>query len=99
MAPQLSIVRASRCFSGYAPADPKSLNWSTLGFSYVPTKAMITTDFVDGKWTSPKSSNEPFLQIHALSNVRIVQFKKARVRTLKLTILNFTGVALWPSIV
>ena len=55
--------------AGYAAVDPKTLNWNTLGFAYVPTKSMVVADYIDGKWTQPKSSNEPYLKIHALSNV------------------------------
>jgi hypothetical protein len=55
--------------STYVPTDPKSLNWSTLGFSYVPTKSMVLAEYESGKWSTPKSFNEPYLKIHALSNV------------------------------
>lgn len=56
--------------SVYTPADPKSLNWSTLGFSYVPTKSMLVAHHQHGQWsTQGQSESEPYIKIHALSNV------------------------------
>lgn len=57
--------------SSYVPVDPKSLNWNTLGFAYVPTKTMMVAQFENGKWNQPTSSSEPYLKIHALSNVSL----------------------------
>lgn len=64
------LLSSSLTGAKHAPADPKSLNWSTLGFAYVPTKTMVVADWVDGKWREPVSAEEPYLRIHALSNVR-----------------------------
>jgi len=55
--------------SQYVPTDPKSLNWNTLGFAYVPTRAMFVTEFENGKWGPIQLQTEPFVRIHALSNV------------------------------
>ena len=62
-------LAARRSLSSYTPADPKTLNWGTLGFAYVPTQSMIVSEFSDGKWSAPQSQAEPYLRIHALSNV------------------------------
>jgi hypothetical protein len=54
----------------YTPADPKTLDWSNLGFGHVPTKTTIFTHYVEGKgWSPLETSSEPFVKIHALSNV------------------------------
>lgn len=53
----------------YTPADPKTLNWSTLGFGYVPTKTMVVSNNTKNEWSKPQLSEEPYVKIHALSNV------------------------------
>lgn len=66
-----SVAGRTLATASFPPADPKSLDWATLGFAYVPTKSIIVTEYADGKWSQPTSSSEPFLRIHALSNVSI----------------------------
>ncbi len=46
-----------------------NLNWSTLGFDYVPTNAMVKHNFKDGSWDAGEVTADFSLNIHALSNV------------------------------
>ena len=39
--------------------DPKDINWSSLGFGYMPTNSYVRTTWLDGKWSEPVLINEP----------------------------------------
>mmetsp|Transcript_4100 Transcript_4100/g.5900 ORF Transcript_4100/g.5900 Transcript_4100/m.5900 type:complete len:372 (-) Transcript_4100:293-1408(-) len=56
-----------RCMTT-APGS-KNLDWESLGFAYVPTDAMVTYSYKDGKWGAPEVSSEPYFKLHAFSNI------------------------------
>lgn len=39
--------------------DPKDINWSSLGFGYMPTNSYVRTTWLDGKWSEPVLIKEP----------------------------------------
>ena len=39
--------------------DPKDINWSSLGFGYMPTNSYVRTTWQDGKWSEPVLIKEP----------------------------------------
>jgi branched-chain amino acid aminotransferase len=65
----LARLSTRRLSTQYTPRDPKSIEWASLGFSYVPTKTMVVANHQAGAWSAPALKEEPTLQIHALSNV------------------------------
>ena len=45
-----------------------SLNWSQLGFHYLPTNGFVQADFADGAWGPLDVKTEPFLPMHIAAN-------------------------------
>ena len=39
--------------------DPKEIDWSTLGFAYMPTHSHVRSTWKDGKWSAPVLIKEP----------------------------------------
>eukprot|EP00466_Bigelowiella_natans_P001690 jgi/Bigna1/140293/aug1.55_g15001 len=56
-----------RCLS-VAPGS-KNLDWDSLGFAYVPTDAMVTYTYKDGKWSEAEVLTEPYFKLNAFSNI------------------------------
>lgn len=40
-------------------ADPKKLDWSSMGFGYMPTKSYVRSTWKDGEWSDPVLIGEP----------------------------------------
>jgi len=45
-----------------------SLNWSQLGFQYLPTNGYMRADYVDGRWGSLEAKTDPYLSLHVAAN-------------------------------
>jgi len=45
------------------------IEWSSLGFDYVPTSGFVEFDFKDGKWSEMRFVREPYVRLHVLANV------------------------------
>jgi len=45
------------------------LNWSALGFEYLPTHGHVRYVWKDGRWDAGRFFREPFMSVHILSNV------------------------------
>ena len=41
--------------------DPKQIEWSSLGFAYMPTNSYVRSTWKDGKWSSPVLIREPYI--------------------------------------
>ena len=39
--------------------DPRDINWSSLGFAYMPTNSHVRATWQDGKWSAPVLLKEP----------------------------------------
>mmetsp|Transcript_19903 Transcript_19903/g.32748 ORF Transcript_19903/g.32748 Transcript_19903/m.32748 type:complete len:378 (-) Transcript_19903:48-1181(-) len=61
---------SARAFSNdVTPADPNSLDYTSMGFNYTPTKSICLYEYEEGKgWDSGKLTG-PMLELHAMSNV------------------------------
>jgi len=51
------------------PADPKTIQWSSIGFGYVPTRSIALAEFDGVSWGPVETQTDPNLSIHCLSNV------------------------------
>lgn len=52
------------------PADPETLDFENMSFSYTPTKSMAVYNYtLESGWDNGVLSDKPYLNIHALSNV------------------------------
>lgn len=45
------------------------LDWDSLGFDYVPTKAHVRYVWKDGEWDSGRLVQDPYISVHILGNV------------------------------
>jgi len=45
-----------------------SLNWSQLGFQYLPTNGYIRADYADGRWSSLEEKTDPCISVHVAAN-------------------------------
>eukprot|EP00931_Biecheleriopsis_adriatica_P018579 TRINITY_DN12977_c0_g1_i2.p1 TRINITY_DN12977_c0_g1~~TRINITY_DN12977_c0_g1_i2.p1 ORF type:complete len:407 (-),score=68.13 TRINITY_DN12977_c0_g1_i2:87-1307(-) len=45
------------------------LDWSSLGFDYVPTKSHVRYVWKDGAWDAGRSVQDPYISVHILGNV------------------------------
>lgn len=52
----------------FPPYPVEKIEWSKLGFDYIPTNSIIQYHYKDGKWDEG-SLTGPMLHIHAMSNV------------------------------
>ena len=46
----------------------KDLDWSSLGFHYLPTHGFVQIDYADGRWSAPVVKTEPVLSMHIAAN-------------------------------
>ncbi|MBF0431319.1 MAG: branched-chain amino acid aminotransferase [Fibrobacteria bacterium] len=44
------------------------MDWTNLGFNYLPTKAFVQADYADGAWSAPTLNTEPYLSMHISAN-------------------------------
>jgi branched-chain amino acid aminotransferase len=50
------------------PVDPKSLNWQSLGFSYLQTRCFVRRVWRDGKWGQPELLSGEYIPMHISSS-------------------------------
>jgi len=44
------------------------LEWSQLGFQYLPTEGFVQIDYADGHWSEPEINTHPYLSMHVAAN-------------------------------
>ena len=52
-----------------AETSNKNLDWTNLGFQYIPTNCFAQVKYKDGKWGAPELVKEPYLNLHMAANV------------------------------
>ena len=61
-------VSVTTRYTGLKPGTAR-INWSKLGFDYVPTAGYAYFDYKDGAWSKLSFTPDPFIKVHVLGNV------------------------------